>query len=264
MRPHAVALAETLSGDDDRSGIVGKCPFGLRETHDPEDEDGRVMTSDATRRPCGAGVPRSAHRNASISPTSGFAAWTIVSHDMARRLQLVGDRTEEEPELDQERQRLADVAVADVRRRKEERRPDREREGDDEKRHGEDDPPGGIDAVERRDDEEQARARRGSRASTETIAASGIRIRGLAVFVTMWMFITRLSEPVSTARDTKIHSVRPASANTAYGTPGSSTLRQVRERERVDEQQRERLEDHPRRPELRLRVPDLDVTPDEE
>ena len=33
-----------------------------------------------------------------------------------------------------------------------------------------------------------------------------------------------LSEPVSTARETKIHSVRPASANTGYGMPGIVTF----------------------------------------
>ena len=101
--------------------------------------------------------------------------------------------------------------------------------------------------------------------NTETFAASGMRIRGADVFVTIAMFVTRLSEPVSVAaRDEDPERQAGRARTPGTGCPGIVTFARWRERERVDEQQRQRLEEHPREAELRLRVPDLDVAPDED
>ena len=49
-------------------------------------------------------------------------------------------------------------------------------------------------------------------------------IRGADVFVMIAMLATRLSDPVSVARETKIQRVRPERANTGYGIPGIVTF----------------------------------------
>ena len=100
VRPDAVALPEVAGGDDDGLRHRRRASVRLARTARLRRRSTMaVTTSDATNRPCGAGVPSSAQRKARISPTSGFARLDERLPRMTGRLELVRDRAEEEPEL---------------------------------------------------------------------------------------------------------------------------------------------------------------------
>ena len=173
-----------------------------------------------------------------------------------------GEDAREEPDLDQERHDVLDVAVGDVERREPEADPERghEREQEQARHHQHGDRPRGEAVGGEHDDED----REGDREVDETREHGGDRRReprevDLAQQV-------RVADEARRRLRHRAREERPGhEAGEVERQPGDPGLLRVRvEEERHHDHQEQRLEDGPGDPERGLLVADEDVPPGEE